>query len=167
MYYKIEDFTNDWDYESKATVKVFDRLTDESLSTRVSPEGRSLGFLAWHITLSIAEMMERTGLKIESPPDDSKHPAAAAEIKAAYEKSSASFVNQIKEKWNDDTLQDENDMYGEKWKNGVTLLSLIVHQIHHRGQMTVLMRQAGLKVPGIYGPSKEEWAALGMQAPVE
>jgi len=27
-----------------------------------------------------------------------------------------------------------------------------------------LMRQAGLKVPGIYGPSKEEWALMGMPA---
>jgi uncharacterized damage-inducible protein DinB len=28
--------------------------------------------------------------------------------------------------------------------------------------MTVLMRQAGLPVPGVVGPSKEEWAAMGM-----
>jgi len=27
--------------------------------------------------------------------------------------------------------------------------------------MTVLMRMAGIKVPGIYGPSKEEWEAWG------
>jgi uncharacterized damage-inducible protein DinB len=31
--------------------------------------------------------------------------------------------------------------------------------------MTVLMRQAGLKVPGIYGPSREEWVKIGMTAP--
>ena len=35
-------------------------------------------------------------------------------------------------------------------------------EAHHRGQMTVLMRQAGLTVPGIYGPAQEEWAAMGM-----
>ncbi len=29
-----------------------------------------------------------------------------------------------------------------------------------RGQMTVLMRQAVLAVPGIYGPAEEEWAAM-------
>jgi hypothetical protein len=29
--------------------------------------------------------------------------------------------------------------------------------------MTVLMRQAGLKVPGVYGPSREEWSQFGMQ----
>ena len=56
-------------------------------------------------------------------------------------------------------------MYGQKWKRGVTLGILITHQIHHRAQMTVLMRQAGLKVPGIYGPAYEEWAAMGMEAP--
>ena len=31
--------------------------------------------------------------------------------------------------------------------------------------MTVLMRQAGLKVPGVYGPAREEWAEFGMQPP--
>lgn len=43
-------------------------------------------------------------------------------------------------------------MYGEIWARGLTLFYLITHQAHHRGQMTVLMRQAGLPVPGIYGP---------------
>ena len=42
---------------------------------------------------------------------------------------------------------------------------LLFHQTHHRGQMIVLMRQAGLNVPGIYGPAHEEWAAYGMQSP--
>jgi uncharacterized damage-inducible protein DinB len=58
----------------------------------------------------------------------------------------------------------EIPMYGEKWTRGFTLYVLIAHQSHHRGQMTVLMRQAGLKVPGVCGPSKEEWAAYGMAA---
>ena len=33
--------------------------------------------------------------------------------------------------------------------------ALLHHEIHHRGQMTVLMRQAGLKLPGVYGPSAD------------
>ena len=32
--------------------------------------------------------------------------------------------------------------------------------------MTILMRQAGLKVPGVMGPSREEWSQLGMKAPL-
>lgn len=163
MYYKIQDFFDDWDYEIKSTLKIFNNLTDESLAVKVSPDVRTLGILAWHITLSIEEMMSRTGLHIDSPPQDSKHPSSAQDIKTAYEKASASLVKEIKKNWNDDSLKIDVDMYGDKWKNGVTLAVLITHQAHHRGQMTVLMRLAGLKVPGIYGPSKEEWAAMGMQ----
>ena len=57
-------------------------------------------------------------------------------------------------------------MYGETWINGDTLSALVDHQIHHRGQITVLMRQAGLKVPGIYGPSREDWNKIGMKPPL-
>jgi uncharacterized damage-inducible protein DinB len=46
----------------------------------------------------------------------------------------------------------------------MALRVLIQHEVHHRGQMTVLMRQAGLEVPGVYGPAREEWAACGMPA---
>jgi uncharacterized damage-inducible protein DinB len=31
--------------------------------------------------------------------------------------------------------------------------------------MTVLMRQAGIRVPGLYGPAKEDWAAFGQEEP--
>ena len=40
-----------------------------------------------------------------------------------------------------------------------------MHQCHHRGQMSVLMRQAGIRVPGIYGPAREEWSMLGAPIP--
>jgi uncharacterized damage-inducible protein DinB len=43
---------------------------------------------------------------------------------------------------------------------------IIKHIIHHRGQMTVLMRQAGLKVPGVYGPAREEWEKIGLESSV-
>ena len=39
---------------------------------------------------------------------------------------------------------------------GMAVLVMLHHEIHHRGQMTVLMRQAGLPVPGVYGPAKDE-----------
>jgi len=57
------------------------------------------------------------------------------------------------------------EFIGQTIPNGSLLLFLLQHQSHHRGQMTVLMRQAGLPVPGIYGPAKEEWAQFGLQAP--
>ena len=45
------------------------------------------------------------------------------------------------------------------------IASINLSSNHHRGQMTILMRQAGLLVPGMYGPSKDEWLAFGEEAP--
>ena len=61
----------------------------------------------------------------------------------------------------DATLEVVDYMYGEQWPRGLTLYALILHQTHHRAQMTVLMRQAGLVVPGVYGPNREETEKMG------
>ncbi len=75
-----------------------------------------------------------------------------------------SLAHEIRTTWEDAELEVEDDMYGEQWPRGKSLAALLNHQTHHRGQMTVLMRQAGLQVPGVYGPSREEWAVYGMPA---
>lgn len=53
---------------------------------------------------------------------------------------------------------------GEIFRRRVTT-SFPPYQIHHRGQMTVLMRQTGLKVSDVNGPSREEVADIGMKTP--
>ena len=86
------------------------------------------------------------------------------DVATAYERASISLVRALST-WTDVDLEREDTLYGESWKRGFTLFVLVTHQAHHRGQMTVLMRQAGLKVPSIYGPAKEGWGTFGMQAP--
>jgi uncharacterized damage-inducible protein DinB len=163
MFRRVEDFAEDWQDERTGTIKVLQALTDESLSQAVVPGGRTLGFLAWHLVQSFGEMMGQAGLKPEGPPPDAPQPAHAADILAAYQAASASVLHQVTSTWTDDMLEDELPMYGYTWKRGFVLDVLIRHEAHHRGQMTVLMRQAGLSVPGPYGPSREEWAAMGME----
>jgi uncharacterized damage-inducible protein DinB len=158
----IEDFKNEWSYEIEATAKVLNNLNDLSLTQKVNAEGRELGRLAWHITTSIGEMLGRVGLQADAPEETVEPPASAKEISDAYERTARSAMDLVTQNWKDETLFLEDNMYGEMWKRGFTLSVLIHHQIHHRGQMTVLMRQAGLKVPGVYGPAREEWAAMGM-----
>jgi uncharacterized damage-inducible protein DinB len=82
---------------------------------------------------------------------------------AAYDRASASVLEQVTQHWTDGMLEDTLEMYGDRWTRGNVLDALIRHEAHHRGQMTVLMRQAGLPVAGPYGPSREEWAAYGME----
>lgn len=89
-----------------------------------------------------------------------------AEIRAAYRRVSESLLEQL-ESWGDAELQKEDLMFGYlRWKRGQSLMALVAHQIHHRGQMTVLMRQAGLVVPEFYGPTKEQWTKMGVPEPV-
>jgi uncharacterized damage-inducible protein DinB len=164
MFRRISDFLATWEEERTATLRLLRALDDRSLGQAVSSDHRTLGRLAWHVTTTIAEMMERTGLVIGAPAHEAPVPETAAAIAAAYEAASQRLAQQVGS-WSDTALETEDEMYGERWARGRTLLALVAHQAHHRGQMTVLMRQAGLTVPGVYGPAREEWATWGMQAP--
>jgi uncharacterized damage-inducible protein DinB len=165
MFTKIEHFKTAWVAQSEGTGKLLAALTDASLGQEVSAGHRTLGRIAWHLVTSITEMAERTGLRLSGPRPDAPVPKSAREIRKAHEEAGTSLLEQVTMHWNDRTLEVEDDMYGEKWKRGLTLAILVNHESHHRGQMTVLMRQAGLKVPGVVGPAKEEWAQYNMPAP--
>lgn len=164
MFRKVDDFLSVWDYEAEATLKVFGALTDASLAQRLHPDVRTLGRLAWHITQSVTEMSGRTGLAVVGPAEDEPVPASAAALADRYREASSSLAREVKARWTDAELETEDDMYGERWPRGRTLFILLVHQAHHRAQMTVLLRLAGLPVPGVYGPAKEEWSRFGMPA---
>jgi uncharacterized damage-inducible protein DinB len=166
MYYKISDIIEDWKYESESTIKILSNLTDSSLTKHLGENIRTAGRLAWHIVTALGEMAHRTGLTFETVDEKAPIPSTAKEIVDEYKRASAGMMKEMSEKWNDETLLLEDNMYGEMWTKGKTLGVLVTHQIHHRGQLTVVMRLAGLKVPGVYGPAKEEWANYGMQPQV-
>ncbi len=165
MFRTLNDFITVWSTELEATQKVLKHLTDRSLTQETSPHVRTLGRLAWHLVTTLPEMMGRTGLELVGPKHDDPVPGTAREIFKAYNEAAISLLEQVKAKWTDATLAQEDDMYGEKWKRSATLGALVFHQIHHRAQMTVVMRLAGLEVPGVYGPAKQEWAKMGMEPP--
>jgi uncharacterized damage-inducible protein DinB len=163
MYRTIEDFKKDWEYESKVTAKILGNLTDASLSQRGNAEGRTLGYLAWHIVICLG-MAAEAGLPYQAAAEaNSPPPSRAADIHHAYRTSAAELIASIERTWQDADLAEKVQMYGETWTRAYALYAMVKHQAHHRGQMTVLMRQAGLAVPGAYGPAREEWAAIGME----
>ena len=166
MFRTIEDFLQVWKQETESTLKIFRTLTGDSLNQKVYAEGRTLARLAWHITATLDEMPKHAGLHCSISIEDDKQSTNIAELIETYERSARIVAEAVKTQWNDAMLLEEIPMYGEQWKRGFVLWVLVVHQTHHRAQMTVLMRQAGLKVPGLYGPAKEEWAAMGMPAMV-
>lgn len=161
MFNTIPDFMYAWKAEKEASLKIFNALTDDALSQIVFPGGRTLGKIANHLIETLTEMASAAGLPIEHETPDYQ---TARELLKAYKKTSDILLHIIQQHWTDHSLQEKVMMYHNKaWKKGFVLAVLVLHQAHHRGQMTVLMRQAGLKVPGVYGPAKEEWQAFNLQ----
>ncbi|MGG3626615.1 DinB family protein [Bacillus gobiensis] len=165
MYISIDEFVKDWNREAFLTQKVLDVLTDESLQQRVSPEGRTLGRIIWHFVSNIPEYLTYFGFKIEVIKDP-EGILYAEKIAKIFQKVSSNVVETVKEQWSDETLKQTQDAFGRETTNGTILNLLIRHIIHHRGQATVLIDQAGLKVPGVYGPSREEWIEMGKNTPL-
>lgn len=157
MIRKIDDFKLSWERESQNTLRIFEKLTDESLSQAI-PGGRTLGRLANHIIETLSELPSKVKLPVEEKPATN---ATVKELVKDYREKSDQVLKAVTENWTDASLEEEHNLYGEPWKNGFSLWVLITHQTHHRAQMTVLMRFAGLTVPGIYGPAREEWIAWG------
>jgi len=165
MFTRIKHFLDDWKAESEATRKFLSVLNDEVLEQKISDQHRNMKHILWHIIQSIPEMGQQMGLNVKGPLRKEEMPQSVKEIQSQYDLAAQSLYDEISTKWNDETLEVEDDLYGYKWKRGFTLMTLIKHEIHHRAQAMVLARQAGIKIPGVYGPSKEEWSQYGSNPP--
>ena len=171
MYRRLDDFRAQFQEEVDDTLKVLRAIPETATSQAISPAHRDLRRLGWHLVESLVSLPAQLGVKVDGPVCDATFtcleavPATMAEIIARYERAATSLLQGVAG-WTDGDLLQEETMYGHLvWTKGYSLRALELHQAHHRGQMTVLMRQASLKVPGVYGPSLEEWAALGAPAP--
>lgn len=165
MYTSVETFLSEYEHESGETAKVLKALTDTSLSQSVAQDHRTLGRIAWHLVITHPEMMGLAGVQFSGIDEHAPLPKTAAEIVAGHEKVRSDLINYVKKNWKDSTMLETKKFYGMDWQVGLAASILVRHEIHHRGQMTVLMRQAGLNVPGVYGPSRDEWTVMGMQPP--
>lgn len=163
MYQNIEELIIDLQNESNATLRIFNALTDESLNQKVYPEGRTLGKIAWHITATVSELLSKIGLELKDEINELEVPSSISVITNTYKAIYNKVFEQIKTNIKDEDLSRVVNLYGKNWTIGNVFQMLIRHEIHHRAQITVLMRQAGLKVPGLYGPSKKEWSEIGRE----
>lgn len=158
MYRKVEDFLNDWKIAKDGTLKVLNAMTDESLDQSIVEGHNTLGWIGWHLTTAPAYFAGLLGLKLTSLGDSESVPRSAKVISDSYKRIAHELEELVKSEYTDDDMVEEVDMHGRPAPRGAILRILIDHQTHHRGQMTVLLRQAGLKVPGVMGPTKEDLA---------
>ncbi|MGE7090707.1 DinB family protein [Lysinibacillus sp. NPDC048646] len=154
MYRQVEDFLNEWSNASLGTTQVLKAVTDEKLNQSIVEDHSTLGWLGWHLAGAIGYFGYLAGLQVPMLRQEDPVPATAAEIVAAYEEAANSVKEEVAKLSNEDLLEEVKGFDGPIAR-GAILRILVDHQTHHRGQMTVLLRQAGLPVPGVMGPTKE------------
>ncbi|TFF35488.1 DinB family protein [Mucilaginibacter psychrotolerans] len=162
MYYRINEFLEDWIGESGKTTKVYSMIPEEAKAVIINKKIRTLERLAFHIPQIMVQIGIQTGLLDGAELPEEPLPANMADITSLYLSVREKMAEAIQKKWSDDILKQEVDLYGHKWRRGDILSLLTQHEVHHRSQMTVIMRLAGLKVPGLYGPVREDWELLSL-----
>ncbi|GIP22263.1 DinB family protein [Paenibacillus sp. J22TS3] len=153
MYRQVDDFLKDWEVAARRTLQVLQAVTDDKLEQSIVEGHSTLGWLGWHLVETEGYFSHLAGLMVPMMGQDEPVPATAGEIVAAYE-TAAEAVKEEAAKLSDKDLLTETGIATLATK-GAILRFLIDHQTHHRGQMMVLLRQAGLPVPPVMGPTKE------------
>ena len=148
--------------EAQTTRRVLERVPGDRLGWKPHDKSMSLGQLALHVATipgGIAEAIRRSPLQV--PEFKQPSPASAAELMPALDKSVATAR---------EFLQSMDDAaFGGTWRvvdgdrevlalpvAAVVRSIMLNHWYHHRGQLSVYLRQVGVPVPSIYGPSADE-----------
>lgn len=162
MYRTIEEFIAEWEQEAAITERTLRILNDESLGQSIAEGYRTLGDIAWHLVQSVYYMAS-LGLDLKAPEGGSTPPASAKRIADEYGRIASELVVALRQQWTDASLSLSAIIEGQEWQNGASLKFTILHQAHHRGQLSVLIRQAGLRLTEIYGPTKDDWMERGKE----
>lgn len=154
MYRTVEDFLQDWKASAKGTLNVIQSITDEKKDYAIVEGHNSLQWLAWHLVKTAGAFGQFAKLQIPAPGPDMDMPESMQEIAAYYEQVMKAYEREVPTV-TDAQLLEEVPAFGGTMPLGKILRLVVDHQTHHRGQMTVLLRQAGLTVPPVMGPTAE------------
>lgn len=145
-------------------MKLLKALPPTQYDFRPDPSGRSLGELAWHLAESDAYMsfgieqgkFDMGGAK----PPNIERPRQVDALAPGYERVHREAVARIRTLKVEDLDRIIPFFTGPMPIRGILWDAVISHGVHHRGQLTLMCRLAGGQPPGIYGPNREEMAAM-------
>lgn len=156
MITNAQSFLGAYGFESQTTSNVLGALTDAVLAQDKAPgHNMTVGDIAWHIATAPVYMLNQAGFNIDPAQATKPEKLTAAKIKSTYDAISAQVKEQAATKTSEDLTKVYHVFDMMDWPAGQMLGILMHHEIHHRGQLSVLLRQAGLVVPSIYGPTHE------------
>jgi uncharacterized damage-inducible protein DinB len=150
------------DQEAQTTRRVLERVPEDRLSWKPHEKSMSLGQLALHVA-TVPGMVAEISQHSPFPVPEFTQPGAtsAAELVPVLEQSVAK-AKQIMSRMKDADLANQWSVVDGsrevmRLPIGALLRSIMLnHWYHHRGQLSVYLRQVGVPVPSIYGPSADE-----------
>jgi uncharacterized damage-inducible protein DinB len=158
----IDSLLQELEQEARTTRRVLERVPDDQLGWRPHKKARTLGELALHVAGTpgaVAALVVQS--EIQAPTFTDPVPKSAAELIPALDESIAT-AKHLLGKMDDATLNGQWRMM----RDGREVMSIprvafirsimLNHWYHHRGQLSVYLRQLGVPIPSIYGPSADE-----------
>jgi uncharacterized damage-inducible protein DinB len=153
----------EFDHEMATTRKLLERVPDDRLSWKPHAKSYSLGQLAQHVagipwwgymTLAHPEI----DLEVYPPPEEAGSRAA---ILASFEKNAAKAREALAGVTDGELLAPWSLKKGDETmftmpKATVWRSFVMNHLVHHRGQLSVYLRQQDVPLPSMYGPSADE-----------
>jgi uncharacterized damage-inducible protein DinB len=158
----VDGLLQELEMEAQTTRRVLERVPDGALTWRPHVKARTLGELALHVAQvpgNVAQIAAQS--EIQAPQFKDPSPQRAAELIPALDESIARARNLLGGMDDAALLSTWRMMDGERTVLAIPRLALLRsimlnHWYHHRGQLTVYLRELDVPIPSVYGPSADE-----------
>jgi len=160
---ELDMFFTTWDREAANTVKLLQSLPASQYEFRPDKDGRSLGELAWHLAEGDAYMsfgVDRGEFTMSAKPPNIERPRNIEGLAPGYEQVHREAVARLRKLKPEDLDRTISFFVGQSSIRQILWDYTISHHVHHRGQLSLMCRLAGGCAPGMYGPNREEMAAM-------
>lgn len=166
---ELQGFFATWDREAAKTAALLRALPTDQYDFRPDAGGRSLGELAWHLAEAegrVSTFVAQGFMQPGVPMPGMERPRTIAELAPGFERIHGEAKARLAHLTGADLSRTMKFFDGSDQSISFVLWnSILYHQIHHRGQLSLLCRLAGGRAPGLFGPNREEMAAMRAARP--
>ena len=150
-----------WETESATTRKAIAAIPEAKRDFRPHEKARSARELAWHLVEGEKFFVDMFLTRTFEVRKDSEAPATIREVLEAFDRQHRALAQKVRaadDKQFAGTIQIPvgPKKMGDVPMMGILWTGLVLHGVHHRGQLSTYLRIMGEKVPSIIGPSADE-----------